>query len=103
MRPAPKKSAKRIGPRAKGKELKTKCICSMRHALSAMRPLPELMADAVSSPGKPPLDVEMGAADPAGAAFQATFIGHPDVVLFQPVNVGRADVETGLVRTLIPA
>jgi hypothetical protein len=61
------------------------------------------MADAISSPGKPPLDVEMGAADPAGAAFQATFIGHADVVLFQPVYVGRADVETGLIRTLIPA
>ena len=76
------------------------------YLLSALCPLlflSEFMADAVSSPGKPPLDVEVGAADPAGAAFQATFIGHADVVLFQPVYVGRADVETGLVRTFIQA
>jgi hypothetical protein len=61
------------------------------------------MADAISSPGEPPLDVEVGTANPAGAAFQATLIGHADVVLFQPVYVSRADVETGLVWTLIPA
>jgi len=55
------------------------------------------VADAISAPGETPLDVEMGAADAAGAAFQATLIGHADAVFFQPVNVGRTDVETGLV------
>ena len=65
--------------------------------------LPELVADAVSSPRKSPFDVEMGAADAAGAAFQAALIGHDDVVFFQPVYVGGAEVETGLVRASISA
>ena len=76
-------------------------LCAVRALLYAV--LAELMADAVSSPGKPPFDVEMGAANPAGAAFQAALEGHDDMVLFQPVYVGGADVETGLVRTFIAA
>jgi hypothetical protein len=65
--------------------------------------LSKFMADPISSPGKTPLDVEMGAADAAGTAFQATLICHADAVFFQSVNVGRTDVETGLVRTFFQA
>jgi len=65
--------------------------------------LSKLMADAITPPRKPPLDVEMGTPNPAGAAFQAAFVGYADAVIFSPVHVGRTDVETGLVRTFIHA
>jgi len=56
------------------------------------------MTDAIASEGKPPLDVEMGTGDAAGPAFQTSFVGHADVVFFQPVHICRAEVETWLVR-----
>ena len=59
------------------------------------------MADAVSPPRKPPLDVEMWASDAAGAAFQASFVSYTDAVFFKLIHVGRADVEAGLIRTFL--
>src|SRR3974377_284748 len=61
------------------------------------------MTDAVASRGKAPLDVEMGASDAAGAAFQAPFIGHADMVFLQLVHVCRTKIKTGLVGTAVPA
>jgi hypothetical protein len=61
------------------------------------------MADAVSSQGKSPFDVEMGTCDAAGPAFQAAFVGYADVVFFQPIYIRRAKVKTGLVRAPPPA
>jgi len=45
----------------------------------------------------------MGAADPAGAALQAPFIVYADSVLFQPVNVGRANIKAGLFLAVVDA
>ena len=61
------------------------------------------MADAIASPGEPPLDIQMGAANAAGAAFQAALVGHANAVFLQPVHICRADVETRLVRTFFQA
>ena len=61
------------------------------------------MADPVTSRGKAPLDVEVGASDAAGAAFQASFISHADMVLIQLVHVCRAKIEAGLLGALVPA
>ena len=61
------------------------------------------MAYPISSPGEAPLDVQMGAADAAGAAFQAALVGHANAVFFQPVHICRADVETGLFDTFFHA
>jgi len=52
----------------------------------------ELVANAVTALGKAPLDVEMRAADPAGAAFQAAFVVNAYAVFFQFVNIGRANI-----------
>jgi hypothetical protein len=65
--------------------------------------LSKLMTDAVSSLGKPPLDVEMGTSDTAGSAFQAAFISNRDTVFFQTVDIGRTKIKAGLIRTFIPA
>src|SRR5208337_2694818 len=59
------------------------------------------MAYAVSAAGEPPFDIEMRAADPAGTAFQAAFVIDAYAVFFQFVNIGRADIETWLVLTLV--
>jgi len=61
------------------------------------------MADAISSPGEAPLDIQMGAANTAGAAFQAALIGHANPVFLQPVHIRWADVETRLIRTFFQA
>ena len=75
-----------------------------RFALGALPVLlAKLMADTVSSFREPPFDIQVGAADAAGAAFQATLVGDGNMVLFQPVDIRRADGETGLVRTFLEA
>jgi len=61
------------------------------------------MADAISSPGETPLDVEMGASDATGPTFQTTFVSNADAVFLQPINICRAKIETGLIRTLVLA
>jgi len=57
----------------------------------------------MTSFGKPPLDIQMGAANAAGAAFQTTLIGHANAIFLQPVHIRRADVETGLIGTFFQA
>jgi hypothetical protein len=61
------------------------------------------MTDAVAAGGKSPVDVEMGASDPAGATLQAAFIVYADSVFLQSVNIGRANIKTGLLFTVINA
>jgi len=45
----------------------------------------------------------MGATDPAGAALQAPFIVDADPVLFQTVDIGRANVKAGLPAAVVEA
>jgi hypothetical protein len=63
--------------------------------------LPESVADPISPRGKAPLDVEMGAADATGTALQTSLVGNNDLVFFQSVYIGRAEVQTGLVFTFL--
>jgi len=57
----------------------------------------EFVADAIPSPGKPPFDVQVGTADPAGTALQATFIIYTDALSFDPVYVSRTEVKALMV------
>jgi hypothetical protein len=61
------------------------------------------MAYSVSPPGEPPFYVEIGASDAAGPTFQTTFVSNADAVFLQPINICRAKIETGLIRTLVLA
>ena len=61
----------------------------------------EFIPDAVSAGGESPVNVEVGATDSAGAAFQAAFIVDADPVMFQPVHIGRANVKAGLLLAVI--
>ena len=61
------------------------------------------MADAVAALGETPFDIQMGTADAAGAALQATFVIDADAVAFQPVNIGRAKIKAGLVLAFVLA
>lgn len=54
------------------------------------------MLDAVATPGEVPGDVEIRAPYPAGAALEATFIDHPDVVFVPDVDLCRAEDCAGL-------
>jgi hypothetical protein len=56
----------------------------------------EFMPDAVTAGRESPFDVEVGTADPAGTALQASFIVYADPVLFQAVHIGGANVKAGL-------
>jgi hypothetical protein len=65
--------------------------------------LTEFVADAVSPLGEFPLYIQMRAADAAGPAFQATFVVDRYAVAFQAVNIGRAEIQTGLSFTFLLA
>jgi hypothetical protein len=45
----------------------------------------------------------MGASDSAGTALQAAFIVDAYPVMFQPVDIGRANVKAGLLLAVIDA
>ncbi len=55
------------------------------------------MADAVSPGRESPEDVEMGAGYTAGAAFEAAFIGDNDAIFLDTVDIGRTEIEAGLI------
>jgi hypothetical protein len=58
------------------------------------------MTDAIAASGEAPLNIEMGAGNAAGAAFQTTFVIDADAVLLQTINIGRTEVKTGLLLTI---
>jgi hypothetical protein len=47
--------------------------------------------------GETPLYVQMRAGDPAGAAFQTTFVVDTYVISLQTVDIGRAKIKAWLV------
>lgn len=55
----------------------------------------ELVLDPVTSFWKAPLDIQVGTTDSAGTAFKASFVGHMNAVLFQPVDIGRTNIQAG--------
>ena len=54
------------------------------------------MPDAETSGGKTPIDVQMWASDAAGAAFETSFVVDTDPVTFELINIGRTDIQAGL-------
>ena len=50
------------------------------------------MADAIAAAGEAPLDVEVRAADTAGAALQAAFMIDRNTVAFLAVDISRAKI-----------
>ncbi len=53
--------------------------------------LAELVANPMPSLGEAPFNVKMTTGDPAGTAFEATFIHYPDMRILQLEHIGRAD------------
>ena len=61
------------------------------------------MADAVPALREFPLDIQIRTADAAGPALQAAFMINRYSVAFQPVNISRAKIQTGLLFALLLA
>jgi hypothetical protein len=62
--------------------------------------LAEPVTDSVATLGKTPLDIQMRAGDPAGAAFQTAFVINTYVIPFQSVDICRAEIKAGLILAL---
>ena len=54
------------------------------------------MPDAETSGGKTPIDIQMWACDTAGAAFKTSFVIDTDPVTFELIDIGRTDIQAGL-------
>jgi hypothetical protein len=61
------------------------------------------MSYAVAAGGKFPFDIEMGTGDSTSAAFEAALVVYADSVVFQPVYVRRAYMQTRLVSAIVHA
>ena len=62
--------------------------------------LSEFMPDTEPSGGKAPIDIQMRAPDAAGAAFETSFVADTDPALFELVNIGRTDIQAGLIPAI---
>ena len=58
------------------------------------------MPDAEPSGGKAPVDIQVRASDSAGAAFETSFIVDTDPVVFEFVNIGRTNIQAGLLPAI---
>jgi hypothetical protein len=65
--------------------------------------LSEFVSNSVPAGWKFPFDVKVRTSDSTGAALQATFVINTDSVMFQPVNIGRANIKAGLLLAVINA
>jgi hypothetical protein len=61
------------------------------------------VAHAISARGETPFDIEMGTADATGAAFETSFIGDTDPVLFESIHIGGTKIKAGLVFAAVHA
>ena len=58
--------------------------------------LAELVPNAEAASMEPPLDVQVRAPDAAGAALQAAFVVDRDSLVFEPIDVSRAEIQASL-------
>jgi hypothetical protein len=66
--------------------------------------LAKFVANAIAASGKTPLDVQIGAGNPAGATFQTPFVIDADALsLLKPIDIGRTEIKTGLFLALFHA